>query len=69
MGMNRFSGLYRFSGLFGGDGPSLLNRYITVLFSYVSLFWNQRVIVYHVAYRSLFAAFHYLDLSLDETKS
>ena len=31
MGTNRFSGLYRFSGLFGGDGPSLLNRYITVL--------------------------------------
>ena len=32
MGTNRFSGLYRFSGLFGGDGPSLLNRYITVFF-------------------------------------
>ena len=31
MGTNRFSGLYRFRGLFGGDGPSLLNRYITVV--------------------------------------
>ena len=30
MGRNRFSGLYRFSGLFGGDRPSLLNRCITV---------------------------------------
>ena len=31
MGTNRFSGLYRFSGLFGGDGQSPLSRYITVL--------------------------------------
>ena len=31
MGTNRFSGLHRFSGLFGGDGPSLLNRCTTVL--------------------------------------
>ena len=30
MGTNRFSGLYRFSGLFGADRPSLLNRCITV---------------------------------------
>ena len=31
MGTNRFSGLYLFSGFFGGDGLSLLNRYTTVI--------------------------------------
>ena len=31
MGTNRFSGLYRFSAIFGGDGQSALSRYITVI--------------------------------------
>ena len=28
---NRYSGLYRFRALFGGDGQSALSRYITVV--------------------------------------
>ena len=30
MGMNQYSGLYRFRELFAGDGQSALSRYIAV---------------------------------------